>query len=127
MSQSRQAHKAAGHKHLLPCLSLTCRVRVQITHPLSVSYNKLGDLEYGLGNVEAAEGWYQKGLAVRQQALGSRQKSDPNQQLDVAVSMIKVADANQVCDIPWSVKHDSGCAQIVELWHLCLWQTKSCM
>ena len=69
---------------------------VQITHPLSVSYNKLGDLEYGLGNVEAAEGWYQKGLTVRQQTLSSQQP-EPSQQLDVSVSMIKVADANQVC------------------------------
>ena len=73
------------------------RLVVQITHPLSVSYNKLGDLEYGLGNVEAAEGWYQKGLSVRQQTLSSSQQPEPSQQLDVAVSMIKVADANQVC------------------------------
>lgn len=70
---------------------------MQITHPLSVSMNKLGDMEYSLGNVEAAEEWYQKGLAVRQQALSSSQQPQPSQQLDVAVSMIKVADANQVC------------------------------
>ena len=99
------------HKHMIPVQALlTDRVwprspatliclLLQITHPLSVSYNKLGDLEYGLGKVEAAEGWYQKGLAVRQQALSSQQTAQPSQQLDVAVSMIKVADAHQVCCI----------------------------
>lgn len=75
--------------HLLP---------LQITHPLSVTYNKLGDLEYGLGNVEAAEGWYQQGLSVRQGALDSTLTPEASQQLDVVVSMIKVADANQVCN-----------------------------
>ena len=71
---------------------------------MSVSYNKLGDLEYGLGKVEAAKGWYQKGLVVRQQALSSQQTAQASQHLDVAVSMIKVADTNQVCCmVTWSV------------------------
>ena len=78
-------------------LAADLHIHLQITHPLSVSLNKLGDMEYSLGNVKAAEAWYQKGLAVRQQALSSSQQPQPSQQLDAAVSMIKVADANQVC------------------------------
>ena len=67
-----------------------------MVHPLSVSHNKLGDLEYGLGNVQAAVGEYQQGLAIREQALQHSQQPSPSQQLDVAVSVIKVADACQV-------------------------------
>lgn len=61
-----------------------------------MSYNKLGDLEYGAGNVGAGLRWYQQGLAVREQALSSSQHAGPSEQLDVAVSIIKVADACQV-------------------------------
>ena len=69
---------------------------VQVLHPLSVSYNKLGDLEYGQGNVDTALQWYQKGLAVREGTAQRGQQATPSQQLDVAVSRIKVADACQV-------------------------------
>ena len=63
---------------------------------MSVSHNKLGDLEYGLGNVQAAVAEYRQGLAIREQALQHSQQPSPSQQLDVAVSIIKVADACQV-------------------------------
>ena len=69
---------------------------MQVVHPLSVSYNKLGDLEYGLGNVQAAVSWYRQGLDVREQALQHGHHQEAGQQLDVAVSIIKVADACQV-------------------------------
>ena len=69
---------------------------MQVKHPLSVSYNKLGDLEYGLGNVEAAVNWYKQGLCIRERAVQGSQLAGPSEQLDVAVSTIKVADACQV-------------------------------
>ena len=71
-------------------------VATQVVHPLSVSYNKLGDLEYGQGHVQAAVDQYRQGLAVRQQALQHSDQQGAAQQLDVAVSTIKVADACQV-------------------------------
>ncbi len=71
-------------------------VSVQVKQPLSVSYNKLGDLEYGLGNVEAAVNWYKQGLCIREEAVQGSQLAGPSEQLDVAVSTIKVADACQV-------------------------------
>lgn len=69
---------------------------MQVVHPLSVSYNKLGDLEYALGSVQAAVSWYRQGLSVREQALQHGQHQEAGLQLDVAVSTIKVADACQV-------------------------------
>ena len=73
-----------------------CCCATQVVHPLSVSHNKLGDLEYGLGNVQAAVAEYQQGLTIREEALQQSQHSSPSQHLDVAVSIIKVADACQV-------------------------------
>lgn len=67
-----------------------------MVHPLSVSHNKLGDLEYGLGDVQAAVAEYRQGLDIREQALQHSRHPSPSQQLDVAVSIIKVADASQV-------------------------------
>ena len=69
---------------------------MQVVHPLSVSYNKLGDLEYGMGNVEAAVGWYKHSLCLREQAVQDSKNVGASEQLDVAVSTIKVADACQV-------------------------------
>ncbi len=69
---------------------------VQVKQSMSVSYNKLGDLEYGLGNVEAAVDWYKQGLCIREEAVQGSQLAGPSEQLDVAVSTIKVADACQV-------------------------------
>lgn len=67
-----------------------------MVHPLSVSYNKLGDLEYGMGNVEAAVRWYKHSLSLREQAVQDSKHAGASEQLDVAVSTIKVADACQV-------------------------------
>lgn len=61
-----------------------------------MSHNKLGDLEYGQGDVQAAVTQYRQGLAVREQALQHSQHPSASQQLDMAVSIIKVADACQV-------------------------------
>ena len=64
---------------------------------MAVSHNKLGDLAYGQGDLRAALAHYQQGLAVREEALQHpNHPSDPSQHLDLAVSIIKVADACQV-------------------------------
>ncbi len=85
---------------LIQCLLL------QIIHPLSVSYNKLGDLEYGMGNIEAGVKWYKQGLALREESVTRSSHAGPGEQLDVAVSTIKVADACQVWCPEASVQHD---------------------
>ncbi|XP_050234259.1 protein NCA1 [Mercurialis annua] len=66
----------------------------EITHTLSVSLNKIGDLKYYDGDVEAAKSYYSRSLNVRRDAI----KHHPNvssQTLDVAVSLAKVADADR--------------------------------
>ena len=67
-----------------------------MVQPLSVSYNKLGDLEYGMGNVKDAVSWYKHSLSLREQAVQDTKLAGASEQLDVAVSTIKVADACQV-------------------------------
>lgn len=93
MEQSEQAKACYEEsvQHLMACQSNDAEVK----QPLSVSYNKLGDLEYGLGNVEAAMNWYKQGLCIREEAVQGSQLAGPSEQLDVAVSTIKVADACQ--------------------------------
>ncbi|KAL0034657.1 hypothetical protein WJX77_001447 [Trebouxia sp. C0004] len=93
LEQSEQAKACYEESigHLKACPSNDAEVK----QPLSVSYNKLGDLEYGLGNVEAAVNWYKQGLCIREGAVQGSQLAGPSEQLDVAVSTIKVADACQ--------------------------------
>ncbi|DBB18148.1 TPA: hypothetical protein ACH3X3_003122 [Trebouxia sp. C0006] len=94
LEQSEQAKGCYEEsvQHLKACQSNDAEVK----QPLSVSYNKLGDLEYGLGNVEAAVNWYKQGLCIREEAVQGNERAGPSEQLDVAVSTIKVADACQV-------------------------------
>lgn len=42
---------------------------LQITHTLSVSLNKIGDLKYYAGDVEAARSYYFRALNVRREAI----------------------------------------------------------
>ena len=49
-----------------------------------------------MGNVEAAVGWYKHSLSLREQAVQDSKHAGASEQLDVAVSTIKVADACQV-------------------------------
>ena len=80
-----------------------------------VSYNKLGDLEYGLGNVEAAVNWYKHGLCIREEAVQGSQLAGPSARLDVAISTIKVADACQVRPFLLSAVYDTMLVGIQ--WH----------
>ncbi|KDP40599.1 hypothetical protein JCGZ_24598 [Jatropha curcas] len=66
----------------------------EITHTLSVSLNKIGDLKYYDGDLEAARSYYFRSLNVRRDAI--KQHTDVSSQtLDVAVSLAKVADADR--------------------------------
>ncbi|WCJ39252.1 zinc ion binding [Euphorbia peplus] len=66
----------------------------EIIHTLSVSLNKIGDLKYYDGDVEAAKSYYYRALNVRRDAIKHRNNVS-SQTLDVAVSLAKVADADR--------------------------------
>ncbi|KAK8662077.1 hypothetical protein V6N13_091665 [Hibiscus sabdariffa] len=66
---------------------------LEITHTLSVSFNKIGDLKYYDGDLQAARSYYLRSLGVRRDVI----KNHPgvaSQILDVAVSLAKVADVD---------------------------------
>lgn len=66
---------------------------LEITHTLSVSLNKIGDLKYYEGELQAARCYYFRSLNVRRDAI--KHHSDVSSQiLDVAVSLAKVADVD---------------------------------
>ncbi|KAE8038480.1 hypothetical protein FH972_010985 [Carpinus fangiana] len=67
---------------------------LEITHTLSVSLNKIGDLKYYDGELQAARCYYFRSLNVRRDAI--KHHSDVSSQiLDVAVSLAKVADVDR--------------------------------
>lgn len=67
---------------------------LEITHTLSVSLNKIGDLKYYDGNLQAAQSYYYRSLNARRDAI--KHHSDvPSQILDVSVSLAKVADVDR--------------------------------
>lgn len=67
---------------------------LEITHTLSVSLNKIGDLKYYDGDLQAARSYYFRSLNVRRDAI--KHRSDvPSQILDIAVSLAKVADVDR--------------------------------
>lgn len=66
----------------------------EITHTLTISLNKIGDLKYYDGDLKAARSYYFQSLNVRRDVV----KDDPNvpsQILDLAVSFAKVADVDR--------------------------------
>ncbi|XP_052173426.1 protein NCA1 isoform X2 [Diospyros lotus] len=67
---------------------------LEVIHTLSVSLNKIGDLKYYDGDLEAARSYYLQCLNIRRDAAKNR-SSSPSQILDVAVSLAKVADADR--------------------------------
>lgn len=67
---------------------------MEITHTLSVSLNKIGDLKYYDGDLQAARSYYFRSLDVRRAAMKSDCHS-PSLALDVVVSLAKVADADR--------------------------------
>lgn len=67
---------------------------LEITHTLSVSLNKIGDLKYYDGDLQAARSYYFRSLGVRREVI----KNHPgvaSQILDIAVSLSKVADVDR--------------------------------
>ncbi|GMI80487.1 NO CATALASE ACTIVITY 1 [Hibiscus trionum] len=67
---------------------------LEITHTLSVSLNKIGDLKYYDGDLQAARSYYLRSLGVRRDFI----KNHPgvaSQILDVSVSLAKVADVDR--------------------------------
>lgn len=66
---------------------------VEITHTLSVSLNKIGDLKYYAGDLQTARSHYFRALDVRRNAI--KQQSVPSQVVDVAISLAKVADIDR--------------------------------
>lgn len=54
---------------------------LQVTHTLSVSLNKIGDLKYYEGDLQAARSYYFRSLDVRQDA-SKHHPDDPSQVCD---------------------------------------------
>ncbi|KAG8371844.1 hypothetical protein BUALT_Bualt12G0005300 [Buddleja alternifolia] len=67
---------------------------MEITHTLSVSLNKIGDLKYYEGDLQAARSYYFQALDVRRSAI-NHQSTVPSQVIDVAISLAKVADVDR--------------------------------
>ncbi|KAA8518278.1 hypothetical protein F0562_015839 [Nyssa sinensis] len=66
----------------------------EITHTLSVSLNKIGDLKYYDGDLQAVRSYYFQSLNVRCDAI-KHHPSASSQILDVATSLAKVADVDR--------------------------------
>ncbi|XP_076904633.1 protein NCA1-like [Bidens hawaiensis] len=67
---------------------------LEVTHTLSVSLNKIGDLKYYEGDLKAARDHYFRALDVRRKAIKDSSET-PSQVLDIAVSLAKVADVDR--------------------------------
>ncbi|XP_010533372.1 PREDICTED: uncharacterized protein LOC104809184 [Tarenaya hassleriana] len=67
---------------------------MEITHTLSVSLNKIGDLKYYDGDLQAARSYYFRSLNVRRDAVNLHPDAS-SQVVDVAVSLAKVADLDR--------------------------------
>ncbi|KAK6931707.1 hypothetical protein RJ641_003500, partial [Dillenia turbinata] len=67
---------------------------LEITHTLSVSLNKIGDLKYYSGDLQTARTYYYRSLYVRRIAI-KHNSGITSQILDVAVSLAKVADVDR--------------------------------
>jgi len=77
------------------CSDLILSLKVE--KALTVTQNKLGDLWYRVGNLEAARSLYARALAVRRGILVAAGDSETRlAELDVALSLAKVADIEMV-------------------------------
>ncbi len=69
---------------------------VQVKHALSVSLNKLGDLQHWRGDVSTACRCYEDALALRRQLTEHVDgQSGISTGLDLVISLVKVADAKE--------------------------------
>ncbi|CAI9101016.1 OLC1v1038233C1 [Oldenlandia corymbosa var. corymbosa] len=75
-------------------LSKVPKEDLEVTHTLSVSLNKIGDLNYYGGDLQNARNLYFKALDVRRNAIKNH-SSAPSQVLDIAISLAKVADVDR--------------------------------
>lgn len=66
---------------------------LEITHTLSVSLNKIGDLKYYGEDLKAARSYYFQALEIRRNAI--KEHSLPAQIIDVAISVAKVSDVDR--------------------------------
>ena len=65
-------------------------------HALSVSLNKLGDLQHTCGDVADACRCYEEALSLRRQlAQHAEQDSSVGVRLDLVISLVKVANAQE--------------------------------
>lgn len=67
---------------------------LEITHTLSVSLNKIGDLKYYEGDLQATRSYYFQALDLRRSAIKNN-STVPSQVIDVAISLAKVADVDR--------------------------------
>ncbi|MBA0870633.1 hypothetical protein Goshw_015114, partial [Gossypium schwendimanii] len=68
-----------------------------ITHTLSVSLNKIGDLKYCDGDLQAARSYYLRSLGVRRDIIKNN-SGVASQVIDIAVSLAKVADVDRILE-----------------------------
>ncbi|MBA0813591.1 hypothetical protein Gohar_027425 [Gossypium harknessii] len=68
---------------------------LETTHALSVSLNKIGDLKYYDGDLQAARSYYLRSLGVRRDVIKNN-SGVASQVIDVAVSLAKVADVDRI-------------------------------
>ncbi|KAA3481470.1 Zinc ion binding [Gossypium australe] len=68
---------------------------LEITHTLSVSLNKIGDLKYYRRDLQAARSYYLRSLGVRRDVIKNN-SGVASQVIDVAVSLAKVADVDRI-------------------------------
>jgi hypothetical protein len=76
-------------------------VPLKVEKALTVTQNKLGDLWYRVGNLEAARSLYARALAIRRGVLVATGDAETRlAELDVALSLAKLADIEMVCQVP---------------------------
>jgi hypothetical protein len=89
--KAAEAKYQASIQHLEACLSPTHAIK----HELTVTLNKLGDLWYRSNNLAAAHDFYDRALQQRRAMLGAADGGTPSAQLNVALSLAKIADLEE--------------------------------
>lgn len=86
----------------------------EAAHAMSVSLNKLGDMRYTQQQLQDAKQLYKQALQLRQLYCGPLTKGEagPEPQLELASSLIKVAD---VCKVSVAWKFHTACAYSVDI------------
>jgi tetratricopeptide (TPR) repeat protein len=90
----RPAEAAARYEQAVDHLQSCAAPSAEVQHALTVSLNKLGDLRYMQGDLPAARQQYSAALDIRQAACASEGGGTAMQQLDLAASLVKVADVS---------------------------------